>query len=177
LISLNQGFLRATRADISLSGNFSSGTSVDGDNIDSLRRLFVIETPEDERALLLGGQFPGRFVNIPFRPTWNLSYFLSYTKNFSIDDLDRSSNLSATANLSFAITRNWNIVTGASYDFINHKVLVPNIRVTRDLHCWEMNLDYYPSGIRRGFNFEIRIKAEQLRDIKLTRQETSYGTF
>jgi hypothetical protein len=56
-------------------------------------------------------------------------------------------------------------------------VLVPNIRVTRDLHCWEMNFDYRPTGTFRGFNFEIRIKAEQLRDVKLTRTENSFGQF
>jgi hypothetical protein len=40
-----------------------------------------------------------------------------------------------------------------------------------------MSLDYRPSGAIRGFNLEIRIKADQLRDIKLSRQESTYGTF
>ena len=125
--------------------------------------------------MLIGGQFPGRFVYIPFRPTWNISYSFSYTENYVGRETQK--NFSANANLSFALTRNWNFSTNASYDIVNKKVIVPSLRITRDLHCWEMNFDYYPTGIRRGFNFEIRVKADQLRDIKLTRQEVSWGTF
>lgn len=175
LISLNQGFLRPLNATFSLRGSFSSSTSTEGDNIDSLRRLFNIETPEDERALHMGGQFPGRFVYVPFRPTWNISYNFSYTETYSL--LETVRNFSGNLNLTLALTRNWNISTGASYDFVNKEVVVPNVRITRDLHCWEMNFDYRPMGSFRGFNFEIRIKAEQLRDIKLTRAEGPGSSF
>lgn len=175
MISLGQGLLRPLNARLSLSGNFSSPTGIDGENVDSLRRLFNVETPEDERALLLGGVFPGRFVYVPFRPTWNLGYSFSYTEDYINDETKR--NFSGYANLTLSLTRNWSISTGASYDFVNKRILVPSIRVTRDLHCWEMNFDYRPTGFARGFNFEIRIKAEQLRDVKLTRTENSFGSF
>lgn len=175
LISLGEGWLRATNASVSLSGSISSPTSIDGDNIDSLRRLFSLERPEDERALLLGGIFPGRFPRVPFRPTWNLSFSLSYSESYL--GLEPRKDFSARADVSVALTKNWNFSTGASYDIVNKKIVVPSLRITRDLHCWEMNFDYRPSGLIRGFNFEIRVKADQLRDIKLTRTENSYGQF
>lgn len=175
LISLRQGFLRPINAQFSVSGSISSPTSIEGDNIDSLRNLFRIETPEDERALMQGGIFPGRFVRVPFRPTWNISYSLSYTENYNKGFTVRD--FSANAGLTLALTKNWNISTNASYDFVGKRIVVPSIRIHRDLHCWEMNLDYRPTGFVRGFNFEIRVKAEQLRDLKLTRTDNSYGQF
>jgi hypothetical protein len=175
LIILHQGIVRATSASFSLNGSLSSALTSQGENLDSLRRLVGVKTPEDERAMLLGGYFPGPFIDIPFRPTWNVGYGLSYTESYGSFSTTR--NFSGSATITFSPTRNWSFSTSASYDFAGKSFLIPNLRVHRDLHCWEMNLDYRPTGIIRGFNFEIRIKADQLRDIKLTRAESTYGTF
>src|SRR5207249_1152648 len=64
LISLGQGYVRPINASLNMNGSFSSATTTEGDNYDSLRRLFNITTPDDERALLLGGFYPGPFVSV-----------------------------------------------------------------------------------------------------------------
>jgi hypothetical protein len=40
-----------------------------------------------------------------------------------------------------------------------------------------MNFNWVPTGIYRGFRFEIRIKASQLQDIKVTKQTNYRGVF
>jgi hypothetical protein len=175
LIALGQGFFRATNASFSLTGSLSSNQTSQGENLDSLKRLLDVKTPEDEREMMLGGFFPGAFVRVPFRPIWNVSYGVSYTENYAL--LTTTRNFSATLNLTISPTRNWSFTTSASYDLVNKQVLIPSLRVHRDLHCWEMNFDYRPTGFIRGFNLEIRLKAPQLQDIKLTRTENSYGQF
>ena len=176
LVSLREGLLRPQNVSASLSGSFSSSKTLEGDNYDSLRRQFNITTPEDERALMLGGYYPGPFVDVPFRPKWNVSYGLNYTQSYTITGLER--NFNATATLSLPLTKNWLFTTSASYDLVNRKIIVPELRVYRDLHCWEMNFSYRPpgSGIS-GFNLEIRVKAPQLQDVKLMRTENDYGNF
>lgn len=168
-------YLKPTGATVSLSGGVSSSTTTDGENMDSLRNLIQIQTPEDEREALLGGFFPGSFSRVIFRPTWNVSYNLSYTESYGA--LGTTRNFSADLQLSFSPTKNWTIGGGSGYDLTQKKIVIPDLRIHRDLHCWEMNFDYRPSGFYRGFNFEIRVKAEQLRDIKLTRTESSIGNF
>ena len=73
--------------------------------------------------------------------------------------------------LGFNLTDNWKIGFTGGYDFIGHQITVPTVTVYRDLHCWEMNLTWNPIGYYRGFNLEIRIKAPQLQDIKITKRE------
>jgi hypothetical protein len=175
LVALHQGFLRANNVSFSLSGGFSSSTTTEGDNIDSLRRFFQLKTPDDERHMFLGGNYPGAFVAIPFRPKWNASYSVSYTESYS--SLGSQKNLSANMNFTLSLTKNWSLTSSAAYDLVSRQIVVPNLRVHRDLDCWELNFDYRPTGIIRGFNFEIRLKAPELRDIKYTRQESTYGQF
>jgi hypothetical protein len=72
--------------------------------------------------------------------------------------------------LDFQLTENWKISASANYDLINKQIAAPVINVYRDLHCWEMNFNWIPRGIYGGFRFEIRVKAAQLRDLKVTKQ-------
>jgi hypothetical protein len=175
LIALHEGWLRPISASFSLNGNLSSAQTSQGQNVDSLRRLIDVTNPDDEREALLGGYFPGKFVSVPYRPTWSISYGISYTEYYSIVSTTR--NLSANLTLSFSPTRNWSFQTSAAYDLISKSIVIPQLTIHRDLHCWELNFNYRPTGIIRGYNFEIRIKADQLKDIKLMRSESQYGQF
>ena len=177
LSSLHQGLVRAQSISAGLNGSFSASKTTTGDNYDSLRHLFNITSPEDERQLFLGGYYPGAYVDVPFRPMWNISYGLSYQQTFnSLGAPERD--FGANVTLSLPLTVNWLFRTSASYDLLNKKVIIPELTVHRDLHCWEMNFSYRPPGSQiSGFNLEIRIKAPQLQDVKLTRTENSYGEF
>ncbi|MEI8134708.1 MAG: putative LPS assembly protein LptD [bacterium] len=175
LASLGQGLLRANNVSFNLSGGFSSSLTSEGDNIDSLRQFFRLRTPEDERMMYLGGNYPGDFISIPFRPRWNANYGISYTQIYTGFGIQR--NVSANLNFSVSPTKNWSFSTNASYDFVQKKIVVPSLTVHRDLDCWEINFSYRPNPPIKGFSFEIRLKAPELHDIKLTRQESTYGQF
>ena len=101
---------------------------------------------------------------------WNLNLSL----NFGISKptpVFVSKYASLQFNLGFNLTQNWKIGFTGGYDFIQHVLVVPTVTVYRDLDCWEMTLAWNPIGYLRGFNLEIRIKAPQLRDIKITKRE------
>jgi lipopolysaccharide assembly outer membrane protein LptD (OstA) len=125
--------------------------------------------------MYLGGNYPGAFISIPFRPKWNAGYSVSYTESYSA--FGSQKNLSASLSFTLSLTKNWSFSTSAAYDLVSGQIVVPNLHVYRDLDCWELNFDYRPTGIIKGFNLEIRLKAPELRDIKLTRQESTYGQF
>ncbi len=101
---------------------------------------------------------------------WNLRLGFSYgiTKPTPLT-VNRYASLQF--DLGFNLTENWKIGFTGGYDFIQHDVVTPAVTVYRDLHCWEMTLRWNPIGYLRGFNLEIRIKAPQLRDIKITKRE------
>jgi len=88
---------------------------------------------------------------------------------------NRFSNLSG--NIAFNLTEKWRFTLATSYDIVNKQITAPYITAYRDLNSWEMNFNWYPTGAYRGFSLEIRIKAPQLRDIKVTKQTNSRGVF
>ncbi len=101
---------------------------------------------------------------------WNLSFGITYNRSRPAPDILTQS-ASLNMQLSFNLTENWKIGFNGGYDMLQHQIVVPTVTVYRDLHCWEMNFRWNPIGYYRGFNLEIRIKAPQLQDIKVTKRE------
>ena len=62
-------------------------------------------------------------------------------------------------------------------DIFLQQFSTPYVTIYRDLHCWEMSFNWVPTGLYRGFKFELRIKAPQLQDIKVTKQTNYRGVF
>jgi lipopolysaccharide assembly outer membrane protein LptD (OstA) len=111
-----------------------------------------------------------------FSIPWNV--MLSY--NFSQlqpnpQNYTRSSTINAS--LSFNLTEKWQVATSGSYDFVNKEHFIPSVSVTRDLHCWAMSFSWYPMGTLEGYRFELKVKAPQLQDLKLTKQSNNRGTY
>lgn len=110
--------------------------------------------------------------NIP----WNLT--LSYTFSQSqIDPRQKIRSSSVNASLSFNLTEQWRFSASGSYDFVRREFAAPSVNVYRDLHCWEMNFTWFPIGFYRGYRLELRIKAPQLQDLKVTKQGSARGTY
>jgi hypothetical protein len=110
--------------------------------------------------------------NIPFSGGLGFNYAESRT-NPAITS--RFSNLSG--NIAFNLTDKWRFTFASNYDIINNEITAPYITAYRDLNSWELNFNWYPAGTYRGFALEIRIKAPQLRDIKVTKQTNTRGVF
>lgn len=112
-----------------------------------------------------------------FSIPWNLDLNWNFSQSRPGDPsvIYRSSGLSAS--LGFNLTENWKFSASANYDLINNELAAPQITVYRDLHCWEMNFSWVPTGYYRNFRLEIRLKAPQLQDVKLTKQASSRDLF
>lgn len=110
--------------------------------------------------------------NIPISGTLNYNFSQSRPNpNFFF----KSSNISGGIN--FSISENWKFTFSTSYDILNKKISAPYFSAYRDLKSWELLFDWYPTGQYSGFKIEIRIKAPQLRDIKVTKQTNTRGVY
>ena len=112
-------------------------------------------------------------------PDFSIPWQIALSYNYSINRSNPAnpvyySNISG--NLSVSLTRNWKLDLTGSYDFINKEFAAPQVRISRDLHCWLMNFTWNPIGTYTGFQFEIRVKAPQLQDLKITKQNQFYDT-
>ena len=110
--------------------------------------------------------------DIPFSGGFGFNYSESKPGN---QVTSRSSNLSG--NVAFNLTEKWRFSFATSYDIVNSQFTAPYLTAYRDLNSWELNFNWYPAGTYRGFSLEIRIKAPQLRDIKVSKKTNSRGVY
>ena len=107
---------------------------------------------------------------VDFSIPWNLSLGLSYShlSSYIVSIAGYQTNKSATftARGDVNLTSKWKIGFSSGYDFINKDFTYTSIDFYRDLHCWEMRMNWVPFGPRQGWNFSISVKAPMLQDLK-----------
>lgn len=156
--------LSTFNVNISTSYNFgfSNSTETQKVNTDSLK----IEKQTYRSA------FEEPSVNVPL--SGSLNYNFSENRQ-NPKQIFKNSNVSASLNVS--PTPKWRFSFTASYDLQNKLLSAPYVTAYRDLGSWEVNFNWYPIGVYRGFFFQVRIKAPQLQDLKFTKQTNSRGVY
>lgn len=67
-------------------------------------------------------------------------------------------------------TPNWHLNVTTGYDIVQQEVTYTRLNLTRDLHCWELRIDWVPFGFQQSYMIGINIKASSFRDAKLERR-------
>ena len=160
-----------TNFNISLSTTLAGGEIVDDiDSTDEEREMNESSTYESEYVGIYGDK------PVDFSIPWSVTLGYNYSISKPIPSvISKFSNISG--NLNFNLTRNWKFTFTTGYDIFLQQFSTPYVTIYRDLHCWEMSFNWVPTGIYRGFKFELRIKAPQLQDIKVTKQTNYRGVF
>ena len=170
LIDAGKGILRLTNFNFSISTNLS-GEKFASSKPQEKEDEFGL-TDEQNKSVYQGIYNEG---NPDFSIPWSIS--LTYNYSLSRPTPDKSTTYSnLSGNLSFSLTRNWKFDVAGSYDFERKEFAAPQIRISRDLHCWIMNFTWNPIGTYTGYRFEIRVKAPQLQDLKITKQNQFFNT-
>ncbi|MBO7229640.1 MAG: LPS-assembly protein LptD [Bacteroidales bacterium] len=108
--------------------------------------------------------------HVDFSIPWNLTLGLNYSRlsSYIVSIAGYQTNQSATltARGDLNLTSKWKIGFSSGYDFINKDFTYTSIDFYRDLHCWEMRMNWIPFGPRQGWNFSISVKAPMLQDLK-----------
>jgi hypothetical protein len=109
-------------------------------------------------------------INIPWTLSLGLTY--QYSKPFADKSTDPTERINLTSNFSFKITDTWSVSGSAQYDFVNKELLAPSFDLTKDLHCWQLTFQWWPIGFNSGFYLKFGIKAPQLQDLKIEKQDS-----
>ncbi len=119
-------------------------------------------------------EIPVAQEGIDFSVPWSLNFSYSFNYNSRYQHLqkeyDRSyiQNLSVSGNV--ALSPKWRVGFRTGFDFDRKEITYTSVDIYRDLHCWEMTLNWIPFGFRQSYNFTIRVKSSVLQDLKLTRR-------
>jgi len=116
-----------------------------------------------------------------FLNKWNVSMNLSfsYSSHFDSKSFDYIPDTILTLGLTgeFYITPKWKVGFNTGYDFVSKEFSYTSLSIHRDLHCWEMFMEWIPFGFRKSYNFTIRIKSSILKDLKLERKSDFRDNF
>jgi hypothetical protein len=104
---------------------------------------------------------------------WNLSmgYNLSYSRQ-----INNTTNVTQTLSLSgdLSLSEKWKINFNSGFDFQAAAVTQTQIGIARDLHCWQMNVNWVPFGRFTSYSIDIRVKSSILQDLKVSRRRSFY---
>ncbi len=167
LYEQGKGLLRLTSFNFSVSLTLSGEKLKSAKTQQTTRPLQESGFAQDNRNIYQGLYT----MNDPdFSIPWdiNLNYYFNESRPIP-DKITKSSSISGSLN--FNLTPAWKISVTGSYDLQRKEFAAPQIRISRDLHCWIMNFSWNPVGTFRGYMLEIRVKAPQLQDLKITKRD------
>ncbi|GAB3221945.1 putative LPS assembly protein LptD [Algoriphagus aestuariicola] len=104
---------------------------------------------------------------------WNVSlgYNLSYSKQ-----INNQENITQTMNVSgdLSLSEKWKINFNTGFDFQAAAITQTMIGISRDLHCWQMNVSWVPFGKFTSYSIDIRVKSSILQDLKVSRRRSFF---
>lgn len=167
LYDVGKGLLRLTSFNFSVSLTLSGEKLKSSQTQQTTRPMQESGFEQDNRNIYQGLYY----MNDPdFSIPWDIS--LNYYFNESRptpNNISKSSSISGSMN--FNLTPAWKFSVTGSYDLNRKEFAAPVIRISRDLDCWIMNFTWNPVGTFRGYMFELRVKAPQLQDLKITKRD------
>jgi hypothetical protein len=181
-ITEGQGLLRMNTASVSLSYSLSGEGKIDGNDgtkqaggnpADHYTRIYYHP--------ITGEYIPGGWLyytnpNVPWSVNFNYSY--SYrkayqfsndqviTKNTHTQTLGVSGNVKLTPRLSLNLTTN--------FDLMALKMSTTQLSATYDLHCFNINVSWIPTGQWESWSFRIQANAAALADLLRFKKSSSY---
>ncbi|NOS92089.1 MAG: LPS-assembly protein LptD [Cyclobacteriaceae bacterium] len=163
----NGSFGRITSAGLAFSTNLSpKGQKSDNEMRDKVAKSNANQADKD---YLL--QNPNTYVD--FNIPWNLriNYNISYSHN-----VNQASQITQALNFSgdLSLTQKWKMTFNSGYDFVSGQITQTNFGINRDIHCWQLSLNWVPFGPFQNYTFNIGVKSTLLRDLKLNRTRSFF---
>ncbi|MEN2992982.1 MAG: putative LPS assembly protein LptD [Bacteroidia bacterium] len=108
------------------------------------------------------------FFNLPWR--LDISYNLVGVRQYHPDSVRYKWIQTLGFSGEFNLTRFWRIQVSSGFDFTQKRLAFTAINIYRDLHCWEMSLNWIPFGPRQSYFFTLSARAPKLQDLRLTKR-------
>jgi hypothetical protein len=158
---------RITNANFAFSTNLNP-KGQDKDN--SIREKVSKSAISDaEKQYIL--QNPDMYID--FSIPWNLR--ISYNVDYQhVVNQSPVITQSIRFNGDVSLSEKWKITYNSGYDFQKKAFTQTQLSLSRDLHCWQMSVNWTPFGKYQSYNFSIGIKSSMLKDLKLDRQRNFF---
>ncbi|MGB3542580.1 putative LPS assembly protein LptD, partial [Rubrivirga sp.] len=134
--------------------------------------------PRDERPVFespaSGAQYDPRAIEVARAPVGYLDYSAPWSAAVGVtlnrSALGNSGDAVTTATLRVSqfnarLTPNWSISGSSGLDLTDWEITQTRLSLRRDLHCWEMAINWQPIGQTKSFSVSLYVKSGLLRDV------------
>ncbi len=106
--------------------------------------------------------------DIPWSISLNYNMRIIPDSKFDKEKMAYPFKFTADVNLSgrVTLTPKWDINMSTGYNFEQKEISHTNLRISRNLHCWNMSFNMVPIGRYKSFFFSIAVNSSLLRDLK-----------
>ncbi|MBN2212858.1 MAG: LPS-assembly protein LptD [Bacteroidales bacterium] len=156
--------VRLTRFNINIGTAFQSGQGKKSETTGETSDKEQTQTTDyDDESEVFGD-----YVDFDIPWSLRINYSWSYNKPRNTKTISHTIDLSGDLSL----TKKWKIGGRTGYDLVNKEVTITNISISRDLHCWTMQMSAVPFGPRKSYVFTINAKSAMLRDLKWDKRKS-----
>lgn len=107
--------------------------------------------------------------SVPFNLSVGYSFY--YQNNFATAD---QTTQTLNFNGDIQVTKSWKVNFSSGYDFQQKDLSYTSLGIFRDLHCWEMRVNWVPFGFQQNYFIQINVKSSVLQDLKLTKKNDRF---
>ena len=111
---------------------------------------------------------------VDFKIPWSL--YMSYSFNYQNTGLSKSIIQTLNFNGDFSLTPKWKVSYNSGYDFQTKKISLTSFSINRDLHCWDMAIQWVPFGTYQSYSIDLRVRSTILQDLKLSKRRNYYDS-
>lgn len=123
--------------------------------------------PNQAQRLAMINSDPGAYID--FNIPWNIAINYSFNYNNQITSSSSSNTVMLSGDVS--LTSKWKIQYNSSYDLKARKITdATSFAIYRDLHCWDLSVQWLPFGFYKSYNVTLKVKASILQDLKLSKR-------
>jgi hypothetical protein len=148
--------------------NLSVGTSLRKGGITSSTEHSSSRGTEAELNMINAN--PDAYVDFNIPWSLNVGFTLNYSKPLAIQTYTQSLHVGGDIN----VTPKWKVGFDSNYDLQHGEFAYASLNAYRDLHCWELQFNWIPFGVRQSYNVTLNVKSAVLQDLRLTRKRDWY---
>ena len=181
-ITQGQGLLRLNTATVSLSYSLSGegkikgndgNTQAGGNPADHYTRIYYHP--------VTGEYIPGGYLyymnpNVPWSVNFNYSFNYRPAYQYANEQMTKVNNFTQTlgVNGNVKITPRLSMQMSTNFDLMAMEMSATQISATYDLHCFNINFSWVPTGKWQSWSFRIQANAAALADLLRFKKSSSY---
>ena len=181
-ITQGQGLLRLNTATLSLSYSLSGEGKINGN--DGTKQAGG--NPADHYTRIYyhpvtGEYIPGGYLyymnpNVPWSVNFNYSFNYRPTYQYANEQMTKVKNFTQTLGMSgnIKLTPRLSMQMSTNFDIMALQMGATQISATYDMHCFNINVSWVPTGKWQSWSFRIQANAAALADLLRFKKSSSY---